>query len=112
MLPCLTTFCLPDGEPLDPADNARLLAKFFEITEIAERRWAADDLSASGMGAEASRTALSDADVDPETLDYVIVAHNFGDVCPRTGQMATVPTLFDLVRRGGGIRRPPLRAGR
>jgi 3-oxoacyl-[acyl-carrier-protein] synthase-3 len=99
------TFFLPEGVPLDPANNARLIAKFLEITEIAERRWAGD-ISASGMGAEASRAALSDADVDPETLDYVIVAHNFGDVCPRTGRMDTVPTLAARIKQKLGIRNP------
>jgi 3-oxoacyl-[acyl-carrier-protein] synthase III len=99
-------FFLPDGVPLDPADNARMVAKFFEITEIAERRWAPDDLFASDLGAEASRAALSDADVDPETIDYVIVAHNFGDVCPRTGQMDTVPTLAARIKQRLGIQNP------
>jgi 3-oxoacyl-[acyl-carrier-protein] synthase III len=99
-------FFLPDGVPLDAADNARMVAKFLEITEIAERRWAPDDLFASDLGAEASRAALSDADVDPETIDYVIVAHNFGDVCPRTGQMDTVPTLAARIKQKLGIRNP------
>ncbi|MEX2466846.1 MAG: 3-oxoacyl-[acyl-carrier-protein] synthase III C-terminal domain-containing protein [Gemmatimonadota bacterium] len=98
------TFFLPQGDALDPADNARLVAKFLEITGIAERRWAPDGLAASDLGAEASRAALSDADIDPETLDYVIVAHNFGDVCPRTGQIDTVPTLAARIKQKLGIR--------
>ncbi|MDZ7779125.1 MAG: ketoacyl-ACP synthase III [Gemmatimonadota bacterium] len=100
------TFFLPDGQPLDPADNARLIAKFLEITEIAERRWAPDHLSASDLGTEASRAAVADADIDPETLDYVIVAHNFGDVCPRTGRIDTVPTLAARIKQELGIRNP------
>lgn len=100
------TFFLPDGVPLDPADNERLVAKFLEITEIAERRWAPDDLSASDLGAKASRAAVSNADIDPETLDYVIVAHNFGDVCPRTGRVDTVPTLAARIKESLGIRNP------
>jgi 3-oxoacyl-[acyl-carrier-protein] synthase III len=100
------SFFLPEGAPLDPADNERLVAKFLEITEIAERRWAPDELSASHMGAAASRAALSDADIDPETLDYVIVAHNFGDVCPRTGQVDTVPTLAARIKQKLGIQNP------
>jgi len=100
------TFFLPEGVRLDPADNARMISKFLEITEIAERRWAPDHLCASDLGAEASRVALADADIDPETLDYVIVAHNFGDVCPRTGQIDTVPTLAARVKQKLGIRNP------
>lgn len=95
-----------DGVPLDPADNARLLAKFVEITEITERRWTCDDLAASDLGERASRAALADADIDPETLDHVIVAHNFGDVCPRTGRIDTVPTLAARIKQKLGIRNP------
>jgi len=100
------TFFLPEGVPLDPADNARMVSKFLEITEIAERRWAPDHLSASDLGAEASRVAIADADIDPETLDYIIVAHNFGDVCPQTGQLDTVPTLAARVKQKLGIQNP------
>lgn len=100
------TFFLPEGVPLDPADNERLIAKFLQITEIAERRWAPDDLYASDLGAEASRAAVADADIDPETLDYIIVAHNFGDVCPRTGRMDTVPSLAARIKQKLGVRNP------
>ena len=99
-------FFLPDGTPLDPRDNGDLVAKFFEITGIEERRWAPDDLFASDLGARAARAALSEADVDPETLDYIIVAHNFGDVCPGTGRIDMVPTLAARIKKELGIRRP------
>ena len=99
-------FYLPDGTPLDPADNGRLIDKFYEITEIGERRWACDDLSASDLGAAASRSAVSDAGIDPESLDYLIVAHNFGDVCPRSGRMDTVPALAARIKRKLGIQNP------
>lgn len=100
------TFFLPEGTALDPAGNARLVEKFMEITEIAERRWAPDHLCASDLGTEASRAALADAGIDPETLDYIIVAHNFGDVCPRTGNLDTVPTLAARIKQKLGIRNP------
>ena len=99
-------FFLPDGTPLDPAENARMGAKFLEITEISERRWAPEDLFASDLGADASGAALAEADIDPETLDYIIVAHNFGDVCPRTGQVDTVPTLAARIKQKLGIHNP------
>jgi 3-oxoacyl-[acyl-carrier-protein] synthase-3 len=100
------TFFLPDGRPLDPADNDRLIARFFEITEIAERRWAPEGVSASDMGAAAAEAALADAELDPERLDYVIVAHNFGDVCPRTGHTDMVPSLAARIKGALGIRNP------
>ncbi len=99
-------FFQPDGVPLDPSDNARLVTKFVEITGITERRWTCDDMSASDLGERASRAALADADIDPETLDHIIVAHNFGDVCPRTGQIDTVPTLAARIKQKLGIVNP------
>ncbi|MEJ2540279.1 MAG: ketoacyl-ACP synthase III [Gemmatimonadota bacterium] len=85
-------FFLDRDEPLDPSRSAEVIAKFEEITEISERRYALEDRVASDLGVTAAERALADAELDPETLDYIIVAHNFGDVrsdrlyldfCPR-----------------------------
>jgi 3-oxoacyl-[acyl-carrier-protein] synthase-3 len=94
------------GRPLDPADNPRVLEKFQEITEISERRYVTDDLVASDMGLRAAEDALTDADIDPETLDYVIVAHNFGDVRSDTLRLDFCPTLAARIKEGLRIRNP------
>lgn len=99
-------FFLDYGRAVDPADNPRVVAKFHEITEIAQRRWAAEDQVASDLGAEAARNAVADAGVDPETLDYVIVAHNFGDVRADLLCLDLVPTLAARVKETLGIRNP------
>jgi 3-oxoacyl-[acyl-carrier-protein] synthase-3 len=94
------------GQPLDPADNPRVLEKFRDITEISERRYAADDLVASDLGAEAAAVALADADTDPETLDYIIVAHNFGDVRTDNLRLDFCPTLAARIKERSRIRNP------
>jgi 3-oxoacyl-[acyl-carrier-protein] synthase-3 len=99
-------FFLDYGQPLDPEDNPRILSKFRDITEISERRYATDDLVASDLGAEAASLALSDADTDPETLDYIIVAHNFGDVRADRLRLDFCPTLAARIKERLGIQNP------
>ena len=99
-------FFLDYAQPLDPQDNPRVVAKFREITEISERRYAAEDRVASDLGAEAAAMALSDADIDPETLDYIIVAHNFGDVRADRLRLDFCPTLAARIKEGLRIRNP------
>jgi 3-oxoacyl-[acyl-carrier-protein] synthase-3 len=82
------------------------VAKFQEITEIEERRYATHDLVASDLGAEAARAALADADIDPETLDYIVVAHNFGDVSSENLRLDLCPTLAARIKQTLGISNP------
>src|SRR5690606_1113006 len=68
-----------DGRPFEKT-NLDLVDKFFEITTIAERRYVTDDLVTSDIGYYAAVNAIEAANIDRETLEYIIVAHNFGDV--------------------------------
>jgi len=99
-------FFLDYGQALDPADNPRVVSKFRDITDISERRYAADDRVASDLGGDAAASALSDADIDPETLDYIIVAHNFGDVDSQNHRLDFCPTLAARIKERLQIRNP------
>ena len=99
-------FFLDYGQPLDPGENPRIVSKLREITEISERRWVEDDLVASDMGALAAERALEDAGTDPETLDYVVVAHNFGDVRSDNLRLDFCPTLAARIKEKLRIRNP------
>src|SRR6188768_799662 len=59
-------------------ESSEVARKFQQITGIEERRYAAEDIKASDMAIFAARKAIEDAGCDPETLDQVIVAQNFG----------------------------------
>jgi 3-oxoacyl-[acyl-carrier-protein] synthase III len=98
-------FRSPDGQPLKDA-SADLLRRFEAITDIKERRWAPDSLSTSDLATDAARKALDDAAIDPETLDYLVVAHNFGDVRAGTAQVDAVPALAARVKNRLRIRNP------
>lgn len=99
------TFLNADGIPLSK-DNEETIQKFAEITGIEERRYAEDDMLASDMGAEAGEQALASAELDPEKLDYIIVAHNFGDVRADNPRVDMVPSLASRVKHKLGIKNP------
>lgn len=99
-------FHLDHGQPIDRAENERVIEKFREITGIAERRWVTDDLVASDLGTIAAEAALADAGVDPETLDYIVAAHNFGDVAASNPRHDFCPTLAARIKQQLGIHNP------
>lgn len=83
-----------------------VVQKFKAITGIEERRYAAPDLTCSSMAVIAAREAIESSGVDPETLDQLIFAHNFGDVIKHSIQTDAVPALASRVKQELGIRNP------
>ncbi len=79
-------------------DNATIASKLKEITGIEERRYANPDQVTSDLGFLAAQSAIEDSGIDPETLDYIIFAHNFGDVQAGTIQSDMVPSLASRVK--------------
>ena len=83
--------------------SAEVVEKFRKITGISNRRYAPANMNASDMAACAARKAIENSGVDPETIDQIIVAHNFGDVVKETIQMDAVPSLASRVKHQLGI---------
>ncbi len=88
------------------APGQDIIDKFEQITGISERRYVTDDQCTSGIAAIAAGLALRDAGIDPETIDQLIVAHNFGDVVRGSVQSDAVPALAARVKHQLGIRNP------
>jgi len=86
-----------DGSQL-PHENAVIIEKFKAITGITERRYITKEFNTSDIAAFAAEKAIEKAGIDPETLDYIIVAHNYGDVKHDTHQSDTVPSLASRVK--------------
>ena len=86
------------GQPYGEGETSKIVTKFQEITDISERRYVTDDLVASDLAFEAGQQAVANAGIDPETLDYIIVAHNFGDVRWDNLRSDFVPTLAARVK--------------
>lgn len=99
------SFYGPDGALLQKSGE-EIVRQFELITGIRERRYLADDLVASDMAHFAARDAIGSAAIDPETLDYIIVAHNFGDIRAENRRSEQVPSLAARVKHHLGIVNP------
>ncbi|KAB2968596.1 MAG: ketoacyl-ACP synthase III [Thermoanaerobaculia bacterium] len=95
----------PDGRPFAKS-NREIVAQLEAITGIRERRWVEDDQVTSDIALAAARVALERSGIDPESLDRIIVAHNFGDVAPDNRRSDLVPSLAARVKHGLGIENP------
>jgi 3-oxoacyl-[acyl-carrier-protein] synthase-3 len=94
-----------DGTPLTYT-NEIVTQKFRQITGIEERRYVEENLVTSDIAFYAAQRAIEDAKIDPETLDYIILAHNFGDVKHNTIQTDLVPSLAARVKHNLKIKNP------
>ncbi|MEO5591465.1 MAG: ketoacyl-ACP synthase III [Chitinophagaceae bacterium] len=83
--------------------SSEVIEKFQKITGISSRRYAPAGMNASDLAVCAARKAIGNSGVDPETIDQIIVAHNFGDIVKETIQMDAVPALASRVKHQLGI---------
>jgi 3-oxoacyl-[acyl-carrier-protein] synthase-3 len=91
--------------PFDKS-NDEIIQKFYEITNIGERRWASDDIVTSDMAAAAVKDACESSGIDPETLDFIILGHNFGDVAVGSSRVDTLPGMANRVKTKLHIKNP------
>lgn len=96
-------FFSPEGIRLEKT-NAEIVETLFNITGIRERRYVRDELTTTDIAYEAAVAALDG--IDRESLDYIIVAQNFGDV--RSGNLRSdmVPTIASRVKHRLQIQNP------
>lgn len=78
--------------------NEEIIEKFAQITGIKERRYVEPNQVASDIGALAAKEAIEDSAIDPETIDQIIVAHNFGDVSEDKKFTDQVPALSARIK--------------
>ncbi|WP_203258080.1 3-oxoacyl-ACP synthase III family protein [Hyunsoonleella ulvae] len=98
-------FLNTDGSVI-ASPNEIIVEKFKSITGISERRYAKNHLNASDLGFFAAEKAIEDANIDPETIDYIIVGHNFGDVKHGTIQGDFLPSLAARIKHSLRIKNP------
>lgn len=94
-----------DGSSIDYS-NEVIVEKFKGITGIEERRYAKEHLTSSDLAFFAAEKAITNANIDPEELDYIIMAHNFGDVKSNTIQSDVLPCLASRVKHSLKIKNP------
>ena len=84
--------------------NVDIVNKLQEITCIRERRYVEDDLNTSDIASLAAEQALDGT--DRESLDYIIVAQNLGDVRADNIKTDMVPTIAARVKHRLKIKNP------
>jgi 3-oxoacyl-[acyl-carrier-protein] synthase III len=94
-----------NGQPIEKP-NEEIISKFMEITEIQERRYVEDKHNTSDLGYFSALEAIENAGIDPEELDYIIVAHNFGDVYAGDHKTDMLPSLAARIKHKLGIKNP------
>ncbi|WP_034062010.1 3-oxoacyl-ACP synthase III family protein [Lacinutrix jangbogonensis] len=98
-------FLNADGSTINQP-NEVIVEKFKAITGIEERRYIKPDLLNSDIAFYAAEKAIADAKIDKETLDYIIVAHNYGDLKHNSEQSDTVPSIASRVKHLLQIKNP------
>ena len=99
------SFFSEKSEPFEPS-NEVIIEKFKAITGIEERRYASDDMLSSDIALIAAQKAIEDANINPEELDYIILAQNFGDIKKDTIQTDILPSLAARVKHLLKIKNP------
>ena len=89
-------------------DNEEIIEKFREITNIDERRYCREDESASDLGYKAALDAIESSGVDPESLDFIIAGHNFGDMPSDNYRIDLLPCLAARIKQKLGIKNPAM----
>ena len=92
-----------DGRLLE-RPNPEIIKKLYEITGIRERRYAPDAMTTSEMACLAAEQVLKG--LDRESLDYIIVAQNFGDITADHCKPDMVPTIAARVKHKLRIKNP------
>ncbi|WP_341216708.1 ketoacyl-ACP synthase III [uncultured Wocania sp.] len=90
-------FLNSDGSTIN-ASNEVIVEKFKAITGIDERRYAKKTVNTSDIAFFAAEKAIENANINREDLDYIIVAHNYGDVKHDAEQSDTVPSIASRVK--------------
>ncbi len=94
-----------NGKKLDK-DNQEIIDKFLEITTIAERRYVTDQLTTSDISYFSAVEAIKSANINKEDLDYIIVAHNFGELKSDNKEVDIVPSIAARVKHKLEINNP------
>lgn len=84
--------------------NPEIIAKLNEITGITERRYVTDELTTSDIASIAAEKALEGE--DRESLDYIIVAQNLGELKADNIRTDIVPTIAARVKHNLRIKNP------
>ena len=96
----------PSTKQVFDKKNEEIIRKFKDITNIEERRYVSEDQVTSDIAALAIKDACSSAGITDESLDFIIIAHNFGDISDGNVQTDILPALANKVKMKLDIKNP------
>jgi len=96
----------PSTKKVFDKKNEEIIQKFKDITNIEERRYVAEDQVTSDIAAYAIKEACSSAGISDESLDFIIIAHNFGDIYEGNVRTDILPGLANKVKMKLDIKNP------
>lgn len=99
-------FYSPSKQKILDKSNEEIIEKFREITNIEERRYVAENQMTSDIAAIAIKEACQAAGISKESLDFIIVAHNFGDIPEGNVRTDILPGLANKVKMKLHIKNP------
>ena len=99
-------FYSPGKKKILDKTNEEIIEKFHEITNIEERRYVAEDQMTSDIAVLAIEAACEDAGISKESLDFIIIGHNFGDIMEGNVRTDILPGLANKVKMKLDIKNP------
>lgn len=99
-------FYTPSKQKIEDKTNEEIIQKFKEITNIEERRYVAEDQVTSDIAALAIEEACKDAGISKESLDFIILGHNFGDIYEGNVRTDILPGLANKVKMKLKLKNP------
>lgn len=100
------TFYDPATKKVFDKSNEEIIQKFHEITNIEERRYVAKDQVTSDIATLAIKNACKAAGINKESLDFIIIGHNFGDIPEGNVRTDALPGLANKVKMKLQIKNP------
>jgi len=91
---------------IDGKTNEEIIQKFKEITNIEERRYVTDDQLTSDIASFAILKACKAAGISKESLEFIIIGHNFGDIVDGNVRTDVLPSLANKVKMKLHIKNP------
>jgi len=79
-------------------ETASIIRKFEKITGIAERRYVNENQNNDEIALSAAQKAIAASSINKEELDYLIVAHNFGNVSFGSNKTDLLPSIATRVK--------------
>lgn len=99
-------FFEPSRKKIKDKTNEEIIQKFREITNIEERRYIADDQVTSDLAVSAIKDACESSGIALESLDFIIVGHNFGDIEAGNIRSNALPGLANKVKMKLNLKNP------